>query len=246
MTPDGLLSALRHFDVQVHEHAGWRTRNHGPLSPARILAVHDSVTGHMTDDQAAEFCAAGRSDLAGPLYEVMVGQDGAAHLIANGVSWNAGKTNQSRFEQAAAGLMPLGAELGRPAADDYLSANQHAHAVAFTTYGSGPYSGAQMETGARICAAYIRAESWEPFGATSMIGHGELSSRKIDPQLSMGALRTRVHQLEMGSAELWHVVAPGETLWAISRRYGTTVDTLKRINHLTTDLLSLGQRLKVG
>jgi len=245
MTPDGLLDALRHFDVTVHEHAGWRTHNHGDLT-ANTLTIHDTVTGHMTGEQAANFCSAGRSDLAGPLYEALVDQVGTAHLIAYGVTWNAGKTNRARFELAASGKMPLGAELGRPAADDYLGANQRTHAVALITYGAGPYSGEQIEATARVCAAYIRAEGWEPYGAASMAGHGELSSRKIDPQLSMGALRTRVHQLETGASVLWHIVASGDTLWSLSRRYNTDVATLRRINHLSDDLLSIGQRLQVG
>ena len=108
MTPDALLDALRHFDVTVHEHAGWRTRSHGALK-ANTIVVHDSVTGSMTDEKAAEFCAAGRKDLAGPLYECLVGHDGTAHLIAYGVTWNAGMGNKARFEQAAAGKMPLDA-----------------------------------------------------------------------------------------------------------------------------------------
>lgn len=244
MTPDGLLSALRHFDVQVHEHAGWRTRNHGNLS-ANVIMVHDSVTGGMTDEKAANFCATGRSDLAGPLYEALVGKDGSVHLIAFGVTWNAGRGNRARFEQAAAGKMPLNAELGRPASDDYPGANQRCHAVAFITYGAGPYSREQTEAGARVCAAYCEAEGWGQYGASSTIGHGEFSTRKIDPALDMGQLRTRTHALVTDTGEVWHTVIPGETLWSISHQYGTTVDAIKQLNNLTSDLIGVGWRLRV-
>lgn len=244
MTPDGLLDALRHFNVTFHEHDGWRTRSHGALN-ANVIVVHDSVTGSMTDERAANFCTVGRSDLAGPLYECLVGHDGTAHLIAYGVTWNAGMGNRGRFEQAAAGKMPLNVELGRPAPDDYGSANQRSHAVALVTYGHGPYSPEQVEAGARVCAAYVNAEGWGQYGAASMIGHGEFSSRKIDPELDMGLLRTRTHALVVGTGEVWHIVAPGDTLWSISRRYGVTVDQIRRLNSLQSDLIGVGWRLRV-
>jgi hypothetical protein len=244
MTPDELLVALHHFDVEVHEHAGWRTRNHGTVR-ANAIVVHDSVTGSMTDERAATFCTAGRADLAGPLYSCLVGHDGAAHLIAHGVTWNAGMGNGARFAQAAAGKMPLDAELGRPGPDDYTDANQRAHGVALITYGHGPYTAEQVEAGARACAAYARAEGWKEFGAASMIGHGEFSSRKVDPALDMGVLRTRTHSLIMETGEVWVVVAAGDTLWGLAHRYGVTVDQIRRLNNLQADVIGVGWRLRV-
>ncbi len=43
-----------------------------------------------------------------------------------------------------------------------------------------------------------------------------------------------------------HVVQPGETLFAIARRYGTTVDALRQRNGLRGDALAVGQRLTVA
>jgi LysM repeat protein len=40
-------------------------------------------------------------------------------------------------------------------------------------------------------------------------------------------------------------VAAGETLYAISRMYGLTVDQLKQLNRLTTNNIAIGQRLIV-
>jgi LysM repeat protein len=42
-----------------------------------------------------------------------------------------------------------------------------------------------------------------------------------------------------------HVVAKGETLWAIARKYNVSVDVLKKLNNLTTNNIATGQRLKV-
>ena len=43
-----------------------------------------------------------------------------------------------------------------------------------------------------------------------------------------------------------HVVKPGETLYRISRRYGVTVDKIKKWNKLPDEIIEVGQRLVVG
>jgi murein DD-endopeptidase MepM/ murein hydrolase activator NlpD len=46
---------------------------------------------------------------------------------------------------------------------------------------------------------------------------------------------------------LEHVVVKGDTLYNISKRYSTTVDALRRINHLSENAtLQIGQKLQVG
>ncbi len=42
-----------------------------------------------------------------------------------------------------------------------------------------------------------------------------------------------------------YIVQAGDSLYSISRRYGITVDELKRLNNLTSNALSIGQRLVV-
>ena len=43
----------------------------------------------------------------------------------------------------------------------------------------------------------------------------------------------------------YHVVAQGETLWAISRKYGLTVDALKLMNNKVDNIIKPGDRLRV-
>ena len=43
----------------------------------------------------------------------------------------------------------------------------------------------------------------------------------------------------------YHVVKKGDTLWAISQTYGTSVANLKKENNLTSDIIFVGQSLKV-
>jgi len=43
----------------------------------------------------------------------------------------------------------------------------------------------------------------------------------------------------------YYVVQKGDSLYQISRKYNTTIDNLKKINNLSTNILSVGQRIKV-
>lgn len=43
----------------------------------------------------------------------------------------------------------------------------------------------------------------------------------------------------------FHIVGEGETLYAISRKYNTTVEVIRDLNNLEDDILSLGQKLMV-
>lgn len=42
-----------------------------------------------------------------------------------------------------------------------------------------------------------------------------------------------------------YIVQPGDTLWSLARRYGTSVDAIKIANGLTSDLIQIGQILNI-
>ena len=50
---------------------------------------------------------------------------------------------------------------------------------------------------------------------------------------------------EMETKWLIHIVSPGESLWSISRKYGTKVEIIKRINNMDTNDLAIGQELEI-
>ena len=42
-----------------------------------------------------------------------------------------------------------------------------------------------------------------------------------------------------------YTVQSGDTLWSLAKRYHTTVDAIKQLNNLSSDLLRIGQILKI-
>jgi len=40
-----------------------------------------------------------------------------------------------------------------------------------------------------------------------------------------------------------HIIAPGDSLWVVSRRYGVSIDELRQLNNLKSDVLQVGQVL---
>lgn len=48
-----------------------------------------------------------------------------------------------------------------------------------------------------------------------------------------------------GSDYFEYTVRSGDTLWLLAQRYGTTVDIIKRLNGLTSDILRIGQVLRI-
>lgn len=47
------------------------------------------------------------------------------------------------------------------------------------------------------------------------------------------------------SNEIIYVVKSGDNLWKIANSYGVSVDGIKKLNNLTSNLLSIGQKLKI-
>lgn len=48
-----------------------------------------------------------------------------------------------------------------------------------------------------------------------------------------------------GTNVIEYVVRSGDTLWLLAQRYGTTVDAIKNLNGLTSNMLNIGQVLKI-
>ncbi|MCI8569250.1 MAG: LysM peptidoglycan-binding domain-containing protein [Bacilli bacterium] len=58
-------------------------------------------------------------------------------------------------------------------------------------------------------------------------------------------LKIPINDIGNGSDYIIYVVKAGDSLYSISKKYGLSVDNLRRYNNLTSDLLSIGQQLKI-
>lgn len=86
--------------------------------------------------------------------------------------------------------------------------------------------------------AFQQAVSLEPDGIVGARTWDAL----YDIYLGIGQ---NVPQPGPGSGTTQYTVRAGDSLWAIAQRFGTTVDAIKRLNNLTSDLLSIGQVLNI-
>lgn len=84
-----------------------------------------------------------------------------------------------------------------------------------------------------------------PVEATSDTVERSSSAYGIDPEVPAVPGST---DSSLGStrSSAVHVVKPGETLYRISRRYGVTVDKVRKWNKLPDDIIEVGQKLIVG
>lgn len=70
----------------------------------------------------------------------------------------------------------------------------------------------------------------------------ELNDRDAADAMEQETERT---ETPSGDGAVYHVVEHADTLYAIARRYGTTVEALLRLNNLTSPDIRIGQRLRV-
>ena len=182
--PIWLADELRAWGLTVIEHDGWLDRGHGDFLDIRGVICHHTAGGGVNDWKIVQY---GRSDLPGPLAQIVLERDGTVRLIAVGVCWHAGR----------------GSHPGWPTND----ANWHTIGIEAVNSGTGsqPWTPEQLDAYKRICAAILRK-----IGRTAKdcVAHREYSSEgKIDPWgIDMNSFRADVQRLiDEGPDELSEV-----------------------------------------
>jgi LysM repeat protein len=74
----------------------------------------------------------------------------------------------------------------------------------------------------------------------------DLASDAVDLNTSAFGGAQAVPAVPRSASSNAHVVKPGETLYRISRKYGITVDNIRKWNRLPDDIIEVGQKLIVG
>jgi hypothetical protein len=174
--------------VPVREWDGWRTRNRGTRGdgwgPVHGVMIHHTVT--KSTKSAIELCRDGRSDLPGPLYNVVVDKQGTAHLIGWGRANHAGEGDDDVLRALIREQMPY----PRPN-EANTDGNARLYGIALLNMGDGedPFPKEQLDTAATAAALLCGIHGWGP---ASVIGHKEWQRGKTDPKFGMGGFRTRV------------------------------------------------------
>lgn len=163
---------MRSAGLKVIEHNGWKQRGHGDFLDIRGVICHHTAGGGTNDWKIVQD---GRSDLPGPLAQLVLERDGTYRVIAAGVCWHAGR-----------GSWP-----GWPT----NNANFHTIGIEAVNNGTGQeWPAVQLDAYKRGCAAILRHIGRD---ANDCVGHKEYSSEgKIDPfPIDMDAFRRDVAYL---------------------------------------------------
>lgn len=96
MTLDIMASALRKYGLNVVETPGWITRGYlqQDINDVRGVLWHHTATNRAAftynDAPTLNLCINGRSDLPGPLCNIVLGRNGTVYIVATGVANHAG------------------------------------------------------------------------------------------------------------------------------------------------------------
>ncbi|MDM7488702.1 N-acetylmuramoyl-L-alanine amidase [Rhodococcus sp. CSLK01-03] len=170
--PVWLADVLRAEGLKVIEHDGWRDRGHGDFLDIRGVICHHTAGGGPNDWKIVQY---GRSDLPGPLAQLVLERDGTFRIVAVGVCWHAGR----------------GSHPGWPT----NNANFHTIGIEAVNNGTGQdWPAVQLDAYKRGVAAILRKIGR---GANDCVAHREYSSEgKIDPfGIDMDAFRRDVAHL---------------------------------------------------
>lgn len=180
-----LPAVLRAAGLTVVEVPGWPTRGHGDVGRTQMVLCHHTAEAchdhHL--DPALSVLLNGRPDLAGPLCNLALGEDGKFYMVAAGKAWHAG-----------AGFW-------------HGVTDGNGHGIGIEAKNNGidePWPEIQVEAYAKGCAAIARHCG---FGPEMIAGHKEYAlprGRKTDPDFDMVAFRVRVSKF------MYPVPAPGK------------------------------------
>jgi hypothetical protein len=169
-----IATALKAGGLLVAEHPGWLTRGSSDFDPYGVMCHHTAGPAQ-GDAPSLNVCINGRSDLPGPLANIVLARSGVCHVIAAG-----------RANHAGAGSW------------QGVTGNRRYFGIEAENTGVGePWPAGQVDAYVKACAVLLklvgRDESW-------CVGHKEYApTRKIDPAgLDMGWFRVQVKKAIAG------------------------------------------------
>lgn len=157
----GLARVAKTTGYRVVEVAGWKTRGHGSMSTIKTIVCHHTAGGRSGNAGSLNVVTHGRTGLPGPLSQYVLGRDGTIYVVAAGISWHAGATRKTAYN------------------------NSHAIGIEAENTGVGEkWSDAQLDSYVKLCAALVKEFR---LSVNDVLGHKEICfpvGRKIDPNFS--------------------------------------------------------------
>lgn len=183
-----LPSVLFSAGLKVSETDGWLSRGRRTLTIKGVLC-HHTASQPGKNAPALGTVIKGRSDLPGPLCQVLLGRDGTCYIVAAGAANHAGR-----------GLW-----------HGVTDGNGQLFGVEAENSGLGePWPEKQMDAYVRLCAAVCKKMK---IGAEMVAAHREYAlpkGRKPDPAgIDMPTFRARVAQIVGGIAPAPEPIDPG-------------------------------------
>lgn len=193
LTPAAAEACLRAVITDFQALPGYakRNRNEGrTFGPVHGVMIHHTVT--VSEGGTVALVRDGRSDLPGPLYNVLVADDGTTYLIGWGRANHAGLGDSRVLAAVIPERMPYPKPrnaFGGKAGD--TDGNARFYGIAGVNEGNGRdgWPEVQLDNMARAAAAICRRHGWSE---RSVIGHKEWTYQKPDPTFDMNAFRARV------------------------------------------------------
>ena len=259
-----VLEVLQAAGLDVEAEPGWETRrgsrysfDHRPGGTLGMI-VHHTAAGGSADMPCRNICVSGRSDLRGPLVQLLLGRGPSPKLLL---------ISQNRCNHAGRGSSEVIKDLkahrdittefdaGQDAynarnfgrANDYRKGNGRFWGVEVENNGVGEeYSQAQMKALVKLCAAMCKWQGWDH---NRIIHHREWTSRKYDMSYT-GPLREYVKkaiasnrwQIPKGAAQ------PGKKANPVSSGASATLrrgDKGDQVVTLQKALNSIGYKISV-
>jgi hypothetical protein len=172
MRLDWLADELHDAGVVVRPVDGWEKRGRAVGYSPRVIVDHHTAGPLRGSAPSLGICVNGRTDVPGPLCNILTGRDGEAYVIASGRSNNAGKGGAPQWD-ATSNRHTIGHEI------------EHTGNLA-----TEPVNTKQLDVAALVDATICTRLGW---GAGRCIAHKEWApGRKIDPIWSQHAHRKRV------------------------------------------------------
>jgi N-acetyl-anhydromuramyl-L-alanine amidase AmpD len=198
-----LPKALFDAGLKVSEVAGWQTRGRRLLT-VRGVICHHTASAPGKNAPSLSTVIHGRSDLAGPLCQILLGRDGTCYIVAAGAANHAGRGLWMGLNDGNGQMLGIEAE----------------------NSGVGePWLEKQFDAYVRLCAAICRQRKLD---AGMVAGHREYAlpkGRKIDPTgIDMPGFRHMVAALLGGVAAAPELVEPFDQHRRLTLRRGASGD----------------------